>query len=195
MGRRTLGPGELDLGVATLLYSGVPGWQELGSSLADAVEGDGEALLDASDWYVGRDPDGSYDNSQEAFWAIGCLDGGLAPDEIDAVAEQAATASPFFGPSTVYLGIVCTTWPYPAVEVPTVRGAGAPPIVVIGTTGDPATPLRWARALADQLESARLVVFEGEGHTAFPSFDGCLDGAVVDYLVDLVPPADGTTCP
>jgi pimeloyl-ACP methyl ester carboxylesterase len=74
-----------------------------------------------------------------------------------------------------------------------VSAPGAPPIVVIGTTNDPATPLSGATALADQLPDARLVVFEGEGHTAYGRSD-CVDDAVDEYLLTLNPPPDGMRC-
>ncbi len=89
----------------------------------------------------------------------------------------------------------CAFWPVPSVGRPgAISAPGAAPIVVIGTTGDPATPVEWARGLASELGSGRLLVYRGEGHTAFPAGNACLDGAVIDYLVDLRAPVNGTTC-
>jgi len=76
----------------------------------------------------------------------------------------------------------------------TLRAAGAPPIVVIGTTRDPATPYQWAVQLAEQLDSGVLVERDGDGHTAYNSGNECIDTTVEDYLVDGTVPDDGTRC-
>jgi pimeloyl-ACP methyl ester carboxylesterase len=72
---------------------------------------------------------------------------------------------------------------------------GAPPILVIGGTADPATPIEGAEALAATLDSGVLLRFQGTGHTAFGRGNACVDQAVVTYLVDLRAPAPGTSCP
>jgi len=193
---RELGPGEADLGVASLLYSGEAGWPSLERALVEAAQGDGTRLLASADRYTGREPDGEYSNQTEAFYAIGCIDG-PAPQgaAFAAVAESVAQEAPFFGPATVWLSSPCAVWPVAAVGTPApVRGSGAPPIVVLGTSNDPATPLRWAEAVAEQLESGVLVVFEGEGHTAYVRGNECIDDAVDTYLIELTAPEDGTRC-
>ena len=68
------------------------------------------------------------------------------------------------------------------------------PILVLGTTRDPATPLKWAEALADQLESGVLVRRDGDGHTAYNQGNGCVDRIVEDYLIDGAVPDDPTSC-
>jgi pimeloyl-ACP methyl ester carboxylesterase len=195
--RRLLGPGEADLGVATALYAGEAGWDVLAQALVAAARGDGSILLSLADEYTGRAPGGEYDNQTEAFYATGCLDGDApAAEELPAIAERIAAEAPYFGAATLWLGAPCSVWPVPPDGAPgPVRAAGAPPIVVLGTTNDPATPLAWAQALASQLESARLVVFDGEGHLAYGRGDECVDGAVDAYLVDLEPPPPGLRCP
>ena len=75
-----------------------------------------------------------------------------------------------------------------------IRAEGAAPILVLGTSRDPATPLRWARALSAQLDSGVLVERDGDGHTAYNSGNECIDVIVEDYLLDGDVPADGTTC-
>ena len=193
---RELGPGEADLGVAAALYPGEDGWEVLAEALNDAARGDGGALLQLSDVYTDREPGGSYGNEGEAFQAINCLDGPApTPAEFPELAARVAEAAPAFGAATVWLGAPCSVWPVPPDGVPgPLRGAGAPPIVVIGTSNDPATPFKWAEGLASQLESARLIVFEGEGHTAYNRGSDCVDDAVDRYLIDLEPPADNTRC-
>ena len=65
--------------------------------------------------------------------------------------------------------------------------------MVIGTTGDPATPLSSTEAMADALEDGRLVVVEAEQHTGYGVND-CVVDLVSDYLVDRIAPDDGTEC-
>jgi pimeloyl-ACP methyl ester carboxylesterase len=196
---RSLGIGEANIGVATALYAGntATGWVMLGRALNDAARGDGSALLALSDAYTGRNTGGRYDNLTAAFYAIGCLDG-PAPRSADAVerlAQRAARVAPDFGASTVWLGLPCTYWPVPPDGRPApIHAPGAPPIVVVGTTNDPATPYAQAQALAGQLDSGRLLTYVGQGHTAYGHGHACIDQAVDAYLVDLKLPADGTRC-
>ena len=89
-----------------------------------------------------------------------------------------------FGASNVWLGLPCTFWPAPADgKAAPVHAAGAPPILVVGTTDDPATPYASARALTRELRSARLLTYVGEGHTAYGRGDACIDGKVDTYLL------------
>jgi pimeloyl-ACP methyl ester carboxylesterase len=194
---RSLGPTQFELGVSTALYGGRATWPDLASALAHAAGGDGSELLQFFDSYVNRAPDGTYSDEYPAFLGIGCLDGPSLGDLATArrVEAEARAAAPRFGAGNVGLGLPCTFWPVPAVSGPgAVSAPGAAPIVVVGTTGDPATPVEWAHALAAELGSGRLLLHRGEGHTAFPAADRCLDPAIVRYLVDTVVPPDGTVC-
>ena len=195
---RTLAGGEFDLGVAQALYSGTEGYSRLEEALAAAARGDGARLLALSDEYTGRHEDGTYDSSQPAFWAIGCRDGPAVggPDAYQAAEPQFATAAPRVGVALLNAGLVCAYWPVPPVpSVAPVHIDGTPPIVVIGTTNDPATPLKWAQGLAGEISSGVLLTAEGTQHTAFvTAFNRCVDDHVVQYLVDLQPPANGTKC-
>ncbi len=176
--------------------AGTQGWSILADALERAARGDGTTLLQLSDAYTGREPGGSYDNSQAAFFGIGCLDA-PAPtiEQLPAVAQRIEQSAPEFGASTTWLSSPCSVWPVPAEGQPgPVQGTGAPPIVVLGTSNDPATPLKWAQALANQLESGHLVVYQGEGHTAYARGNKCIDGAVDDYLITLKVPQDGLVC-
>jgi pimeloyl-ACP methyl ester carboxylesterase len=192
---RVLGPGETDIGIASALYGGEPAWEVLGEALNDAARGDGSLLLELSDEYTGRRTGGEYDNSQEAFFGIGCLDSPAPPaDQLDAIGDRNSAVAPVFGAPTLWLSAPCSVWPVPATAVPApITAAGAPPIVVIGTSNDPVTPMKWARSLADQLESGQLVEWQGEGHAAFGE-DACIDAAVASYLVDLTVPPPGLVC-
>ncbi len=197
--QRTLGRGEADIGIAQALYAGKSdnGWQRLGEALEQAAKGDGSGLLALSDLYTGRRSDGTYDTETAASYAIGCLDA-PAPPTVAAVARlaaRAAAAAPSFGASTVWLGLPCTFWPARPVGRPgPVRAPGAPPILVVGTTDDPATPYAGAQALARELTTGHLLTYEGEGHTAYGRGDACIDGAVDDYLIASKLPPAGSRC-
>ena len=194
---RRLGPGELDLGVTTALYSGRRAWRPLAEALAAAERGDGAALLRFADTYTGREPGGGYADDLEAFFAVSCLDGPPIgdPDAVLRAGEAIGRESPRFGEATALLGMECATWPVPATgRTGPVVAAGAPPILVLGTTRDPATPLRWAESLAGQLEAGVLAVLDGETHTAFGQGSECIDQIVVRALVEEVLPPDGTRC-
>ena len=94
-----------------------------------------------------------------------------------------------------YGSVSCDYWPVPATGKPEkITAAGAAPIVVVGTTRDPATPYEWAEQLADQLESGRLVTYDGDGHTAYMRSNDCIDKAVDNYLINGTPPDDGLKC-
>ena len=86
-------------------------------------------------------------------------------------------------------------WPVPPVGAPKrVTAPGAPPVVVVGTTGDPATPYAWAERLTADLGTARLLTMEGDGHAAYGGKSACIDSSTQAYLVDGVLPAAGTVC-
>jgi pimeloyl-ACP methyl ester carboxylesterase len=195
---RVLGGGEFDLGVAQALYAGRAGYPQLQQALAAAQRGDGDRLLDLSDQYTGRRRDGTYDSSQPAFWAIGCLDGPLigGPDAFLAAEPQFRAAAPRVGVALLNAGLICAYWEVPPVaSLAPFQIDNVPPILVIGTTNDPATPLKWSEGLASEISGASLLVVEGSQHTAFvTAFNSCVDDAVVKYLVDLEPPPNGTRC-
>lgn len=194
---RVLGPGEADIAVVTSLYDGRQGFTVLADALAAAEDGDADPLLALFDLYVGRDPAGNFDGAQASFLGIGCVDGSdrLSAEEHDALAETVGEAAPRFGESGVNLGYACVYWPAdPVGRDGPVRATGAPPILVIGTRGDPATPPQWAESLADQLDSGVLLRLDARGHLAYGDGHECIDDLVDDYLITLTVPDDGTTC-
>ncbi len=196
---RELGIGEANIAVASALYAGDSddGWVALGHALNDAARSDGSGLMKLSDAYTGRKTGGTYNDLTAAFYAISCLDA-PAPRSLEAVRRLAARAervAPHFGASTTWLGLPCTFWPDRADSGPApIHAAGAPPIVVVGNTDDPATPYVQAQSLARQLQSGRLLTFVGEGHTEYGRGSHCIDGAVDRYLISLAVPAAGKRC-
>jgi pimeloyl-ACP methyl ester carboxylesterase len=180
-------------GVAQAMYSETL-WSTLELALADAAEGAGAGLLGLYDSYYQRQPDGTYDNSLEAFQTISCMDNDerLTVEEDDATAAEYTAVAPRFAPGTTG-SYFCTFYPEtidPRVEV---TGIGAGPILVVGTTGDPATPLSSTEAMADALEEGVLLVVVADQHTGY-GVNQCSYDTIDGYLVDLTVPADGTRC-
>ncbi|MER7796310.1 alpha/beta hydrolase [Microbacterium sp. NPDC096154] len=192
---RQLGADSLMTGIIAALYA-QENWPYLTQALAQALQGDPSTAFLLADFYNGRE-DGEYtDNSTEAFQAYNCMDYPTdeSQEELDAseqlLRREAPTIAPYWdGPS------VCEVWPFEPTGVrEKIAASGAAPIVVVGTTGDPATPYEWAVSLADQLSSGVLITFEGEGHTAYNGSSDCIDGAVDAYFLDGEVPEDGLTC-
>ncbi len=171
-------------------------WFLLSSALGDAFDGDGSALLQLSDLYNSRDANGYTDNSREAFVAISCLDdpSGVPPSRVPAAMPAFERASPTFGSVFAWGLTGCRGSELTPAEPLEIDGSGAAPIVVIGTTRDPATPYAWAESLADQLDSGVLVSRDGDGHTGYNKGNDCVDDAVHAYLLDGTVPDDGLSC-
>ncbi|MGZ5405866.1 MAG: alpha/beta hydrolase, partial [Nocardioides sp.] len=183
-------------GIATPLYARET-WYALSAALRSGFDGDGSTLLALADAYSSRGVDGYTNNSSEAFPAISCLDDPFSvpparvPSELPAFEE----ASPTFGDIFAWGLVGCRGQVAATTESPlTIDGSGAPPIVVVGTTRDPATPYEWAEALAGQLDTGVLVSRDGDGHTGYFQGNECLDRAVEAFwLRDEVPEA-GLSC-
>lgn len=194
-GSRKVGPAEFSYGVGQALYS-KNYWQYLGSALAKAKDGDGADLLALSDSYLERTTKG-YANTIEANNAVNCIDRPWPRTDAPyhALAKEVAKKYPRFGPAIALSGGVCEFWSLPPANTPhAVSGAGGPPIVVVGTTRDPATPYSWAQALASQLTDGILITHVGDGHTAYHGGAArCLTTPINAYLVSLKRPA-ALTC-
>ncbi|MFJ6003495.1 alpha/beta hydrolase [Arthrobacter sp. NPDC092385] len=173
-------------------------WPTLTQAVTAALAGDPSSILYLADLSAERQPDGTYaGNSTAAFLAVNCLDYPMTSDpaQMRADEQELVAASPTFGRFLAYGGITCAPWKYPPVLGPApLRAEGADPIVVIGTTGDPATPYEWSTALAEQLESGVHVTWQGEGHTAYGRSNDCILDLVDAYFIEGTVPADGTRC-
>lgn len=195
-GKRTVGPGEFSYGAGQALYS-TSYWEYLGTALADAHSGDGNLLLQLSDLYLDRTASG-YANTIDANNAVNCIDKpwpkGTAPYQ--QLAEKTKAYAPRFGPSIAWSGSTCAEWPVAATGTPhAVTGAGSPPIIVIGTTRDPATPYVWAQGLAGQLQHGVLLTHVGDGHTAYRAgAPACIVNPVNTYLLTGQPPSNNARC-
>ncbi|WP_426242814.1 alpha/beta hydrolase [Nocardioides sp. LHG3406-4] len=193
---RELTVGNAFYGIVAPLYNR-DYWFLLSAALRSAEGGDGAGLMELADLYASRGAEGYTDNSAEAIYAINCLDDPFAIEPSEVPAQYAAfeKASPTFGRIFAWGLIGCggiqVTSSEPARDI---RAAGAASIVVVGTTRDPATPYKWAEALAAELESGVLVSRDGDGHTGYNAGNACVDEAVEAYLVDDVVPEDGLRC-
>jgi hypothetical protein len=134
----------------------------------------------------------------QAFPAISCIDhrGSASIATYRAIYERFKDRAPDFASGQAAGGLLCGIWPaINADPLPDpVNGAGAAPILVVGTTGDPATPYAWSIAMAKALESGVLLTYVGEGHTGVGGKSQCIDSAAIAFLIDGTAPADGTRC-
>lgn len=194
---RLLGSSTLASAIMADLYDSSQ-WQDLNDLFTRVKHGDASTAFASSDNYNSRADDGSYyDNSAVSNLAIGCLEYGSDddPTAMKDVANALEQAAPVLGKYDAYGDILCGQWPYgPADFPPPVRARGAAPILVIGTTGDPATPYGDAVALAKQLDSGVLLTLNGDGHTAYNKGNTCIDDAVDRYLLTGKTPKSGTSC-
>jgi pimeloyl-ACP methyl ester carboxylesterase len=194
---RVLTEGLGGLGVAYALYD-KQFWTLLRAALVQAKKGDGSPLLTLADNYTDRTDKGTYsDNSNDAIIAVNCADrpqtGGLAQIEQDA--DRFAAQAPIWGRWLAWTSLPCVYWPDPPTTQPQpVSAAGSGPILVVGTTRDPATPYAWAVSLSRQLANGHLLTYRGDGHTAYRLGSHCVDTVVDAYLLKGSVPATGKTC-
>lgn len=171
-------------------------WPDLAEAIDDLRNGKPEGVFDLADAYAERTPGGAYTNLFDANAAVNCTDDGDPPSvtEIRTLQSQWRQKYPLFGAPLAVGALTCSLWQGGRDPVPTGKAEGAPPIVVVGTKGDPATPYEQTPALAQMLGVGRVLTWEGEGHTAYPE-TSCISAAVNAYLIDLTVPAQGKTCP
>ncbi|MGO1545676.1 MAG: alpha/beta hydrolase [Gulosibacter sp.] len=200
---RVLTSGVIQTAISSALYS-ESSWPFLTQAFgAWMQEQDPSGFFMLSDSYYGRDQNGNYDSNMfEAFPAINCLDYPLVTDEalIRDFNERVSDVT-LFGDDLTELemqvgDMTCENWPVQSrVETQEpVEGIGAAPVLVVATTNDPATPFKWAVAVAEQLESGVLLEFEGEGHIAYGQGDECVISAVDEYLIEGTVPEGGLKC-
>jgi pimeloyl-ACP methyl ester carboxylesterase len=188
---RAAGAGELYDALLGGLYSRVD-WPELGDALAADAAGNGAPVVTMSDNY---NKNGS-PNGSDAAVAIDCLDHPVSHDiaTYGSLAEQSKQSAPVFGPLLAWGEASCAVWPAPATRpVGPVAADGAPPILVIGTTADPATPYQWAVNVAHELQHGVLLTRDGVDHVAY-FYSPCVRNDVQTYFVSGVTPPPGTTC-
>ena len=179
------------------MYVNAGGWDWLIQALESAYDGNGSDMLSISDWATSRNPNGTYaDNSTEAFLAISCLDTGSTTNkDISSIIPEFEAVAPITGRMLAWSETMCVDWPVSGILAPTdVKTDVETPIVVIGTTYDPATPLKWAKSLTKQLGDAVFIQFNGDGHTAYFSGSSCMDNIVEDFYFNGTQPTANTVC-
>ena len=185
-------------GIVMPLYS-QDWWPSLSQGFAEALKGDGTTLLALADTYNDRNENGSYaSNTVESNIAISCLDSRSPSDDASMAKANASllAASSTLGRYWQFGALTCEQWPYPeAAKLKSFKAGGSQKILVVGTTGDPATPYWQAVALAnDVLANAQLITFNGEGHTAYGLSSACVNKAVDDYFIKNVVPTEDPDC-
>jgi pimeloyl-ACP methyl ester carboxylesterase len=188
---RTAGPGELYDALLGGLYS-VSDWPSLGAALAASTNGNGAQVVAMSDHYS---MDGST-NGADAGDAVDCLDHPASKvlAAYGPLASVFAQSAPVFGPLLAWGEAACAVWPVPPTRTPgSVTAPGSPPILVVGTTQDPATPYAWSVALAGELSQGHLLTVQGSDHVSY-FYSACVRIYVQLYFVDLTTPPPGSTC-
>ncbi|GAA0628463.1 alpha/beta hydrolase [Streptomyces crystallinus] len=192
--------GDLRTAITNSLYAEQL-WPVLAQGIATLHEkGDPAVLDEINKRFAGEDAQGDRaadDNSREAMLAVNCADDPVrAKDpaaELASLEEKFAKASPMFGPEQVGAAISCTGWPAGTDYLRGIDRTGAPPVLLIGTRGDPATPYQWAAETARRLGRGRVLTYEGEGHGGY-SASQCVRDEADAFLLDGALPAEGTSC-
>ena len=186
------------LGIASALYDSESGWPVLRDAFKEATLGTGTSFLTLADQYAGRQENGSYlSNENDALQVISCLD----QNELETVSvfkkgvAEFSDRAPIFGPYLAYAGLACRYLPnLGRVEQIEIESINTKPILVIGTTRDPATPYKWAQSLAKIFSSALLITLDGDGHTGHGRGSTCVDSAVDRYLLTGITPKSELFC-
>jgi pimeloyl-ACP methyl ester carboxylesterase len=175
-------------------------WPALSNGLLNLSKGDGKIMMLLADLYNERDDTGEYGRLLEVFNAVRCVDGPAVTDPaaVTALNAEFAAAKKFSdsGDPPGAIQDICAFWPVPPTLQPHRPDVqGLPQVLVISTTGDPATPYQDGVDLARDLGAVLLTV-EGTRHTAYLNAGiDCVDRIGNDYLINLNLPPEGTTCP
>lgn len=191
VGKRKLTESLAMYGIAMGLYDKELGWPELRIAFKALFGGNGKPLLNMADQYTGRDVNGGYlTNEAESLTIITCNDFPVSKMDLEAT----KLAAPFFGKYVAYSDVDCSYLPKPKyvlIKEPIQLSA---PVLIIGTTKDPATPYKWAVKLSDLIINSKLLSLESDGHTGYNRNSECIDETVENYLISGVVPAQKLVC-
>jgi pimeloyl-ACP methyl ester carboxylesterase len=190
------------LGTASALYDDVDGWPKLRTAFLEGQRGFGDTFLDLADQYTGRSSDGMYmSNELDSGAIIDCLDwpDTRSIEKTKAEAQRFTDRAPVFGPYLAYTNIACKFLTPPATDKLTrttnkITSIKTAPILVIGTTRDPATPYDWAVGLHKIFTTSKLISLDADGHTGQGRGSACVDNAVDSYLLQGISPQKNLFC-
>jgi pimeloyl-ACP methyl ester carboxylesterase len=190
------------LGTASALYDDVDGWPKLRTAFLEGQQSYGDTFLDLADQYSGRSSDGSYmSNELDSGAIIDCLDwpDTRSVEKTKADAKRFTDAAPVFGPYLAYTNISCKYLTPPTKDKLTratnkITSIKTAPVIVIGTTRDPATPYEWSVGLHQIFKSSKLISLDADGHTGQGRGSACVDNAVDAYLLQGKTPSKNLTC-
>jgi pimeloyl-ACP methyl ester carboxylesterase len=190
------------LGTASALYDDVDGWPKLRTAFLEGQQGHGDTFLDLADQYSGRSSDGSYmSNELDSGAIIDCLDwpDTRSVEKTKADAKRFSDAAPVFGPYLAYTNISCKYLTPPTKDKLTrstnkITSIKTAPVIVIGTTRDPATPYEWSVGLHQIFKNSRLISLDADGHTGQGRGSACVDNAVDEYLLQSIYPKGSLEC-
>nr|WP_272923944.1 alpha/beta hydrolase [Streptomyces sp. SID3343] len=193
-GGRTVGEGEVSYAISTATYNEET-WRDLRVTMRIYLGKDANRAIAETDFWLGRAEDGSYPwDHTDANMTINCADGRmLTVAEADKLAKEAQSTMPVAGPGVIW-SFAADCRPNGPDRARPISAPGAPPVLVVGSTGDPATPYGQAQALTSQLPGAVLLTREKTGHAAYAKGNACIDAAVEKYLFTGELPAVGARC-
>ncbi len=185
-------------GFASALYDSQSGWPELKKALDQAIQqNNGKPLLVLADQYNQREANGHYSSNQnDISQVVSCLDFPHTQtiEQMQADEPNFVAVAPVFGPYLAYAGISCNYWQAKPVAKPALIDLKTNPLLIIGTTRDPATPYAWAQALHKNLLNSTLITLNGDGHTGANRGSSCVDDAMNKYLLTGITPESDLYC-
>lgn len=187
VGGHGVGPTQLAYAAFSATYD-PERWPLLWRSLRQGLDGDLAGIGEMARWFTGL-------VTYAPFAIVTCLDSSH-PAGFEAWQEAAARTarrSARFGRIAANELLPCAYWPASTYEPHAVQAPGTPPVLVIGSTGDAATPYDQAVRVADDLDRGALLTVRVDGHIALGD-SACATEAATRYLVDLVVPAEGAAC-
>lgn len=187
-GTSPLSAGLLEIGVVYPLYS-TTSWPQLAQALAAADRGDGTPMRALATAYFRG-------SNSDTYNAVTCLDNAwpTEDDQVFAAARATELRAPHFSGNVLVSGLTCADWPAPQQPLTPLENYTGPPMLILGTTNDPATPYQNSAALAARLPGSALLTYRGDGHTVYTNGVPCVDDAVNRYLVDGTLPPPNTVC-
>ena len=199
LGERILNEPVASYALLSYLYFPPSDYAKLRPALSAAVaDGNAKPLFELLDARISRGIDGRYlDNSTEAFYAVICLDRPFLGDQVKVqqLAKDWKVLAPTFGAAQAWGLLTCANWPAKSAEQPpVVRANLAPPMLIVSTKHDPATPYQWGEQLANQLGNARLLTWDRHQHTGYTNGSECIDAAVDTFWLSGELPAAGVVC-